>query len=129
MQDQEFWHSRWAENRIGFHLDDVNPLLPKYWSQVIPTKDQSVLVPLCGKSEDLVWLAGYHTSVTGVELKQYCCLFILCRELYTPMIFLNGQHELYEFDELSIYSGDFFTAPLDTYDLVYDRAASICTAS
>ena len=126
MQDQEFWHSRLAGNRIGFHLDDVNPLLPKYWSQVIPTKDQSVLVPLCGKSEDLVWLAGYHTSVTGVELSNIAVRSFFVEHFYTPMVTsLNGQHELYQFDELSIYSGDFFTAPLDTYDLVYDRAALI----
>ncbi|TOL43691.1 hypothetical protein CGH96_25310, partial [Vibrio parahaemolyticus] len=31
MRDQEFWHSKWASNQIGFHLEDVNPLLPAYW--------------------------------------------------------------------------------------------------
>ncbi|MGR5542789.1 thiopurine S-methyltransferase, partial [Vibrio campbellii] len=27
MKDPEFWHNKWASNRIGFHLEDVNPLL------------------------------------------------------------------------------------------------------
>ncbi|OEF24122.1 thiopurine S-methyltransferase [Vibrio rumoiensis] len=126
MQDQEFWHSRWAENRIGFHLEDVNPLLPKFWPQLAPTNEQSVLVPLCGKSEDLIWLANQHSSVTGVELSNIAVRSFFAEHFYTPMVAsLNGQHELYQFDELSIFAGDFFTAPLETYDLIYDRAALI----
>lgn len=42
---------------------------------------------------------------------------------------LNGQHELYQFDELSIYAGDFFTAPLTQFDNIYDRAALIALPS
>jgi thiopurine S-methyltransferase len=38
---------------------------------------------------------------------------------------VNGQHELFQFDELSIYTGDFFTAPLKPVDIVYDRAALV----
>ncbi|WP_194089187.1 thiopurine S-methyltransferase [Vibrio hibernica] len=126
MQDQEFWHNKWAENKIGFHLVDVNPLLPQFWPQVQPTQDQSVLVPLCGKSEDLIWLATKHQSVTGVELSNIAVRSFFAEHLYTPMVTsLSSQHELYQFDELSIYTGDFFTAPLESYDLIYDRAAMI----
>ncbi|WP_413477661.1 thiopurine S-methyltransferase [Vibrio hibernica] len=126
MQDQEFWHNKWAENKIGFHLVDVNPLLPQFWPQVQPTQAQSVLVPLCGKSEDLTWLATQHKSVTGVELSNIAVRSFFAEHLYTPMVTsLSSQHELYQFDELSIYTGDFFTAPLESYDLIYDRAAMI----
>ncbi len=34
-------------------------------------------------------------------------------------------HELYQFDELSIYTGDFFTAPVSKADIIYDRAALV----
>lgn len=126
MQDQEQWHNRWAENRIGFHLEDVNPLLVKFWPQVKPTREQKVFVPLCGKSEDLVWLSNKHDSVTGVELSKIAVRAFFAEHFYTPMVTtLNGEHELYQFDELSIYAGDFFTAPLDNYELIYDRAALI----
>ncbi|MBF3231197.1 hypothetical protein HKW85_25610, partial [Pseudomonas aeruginosa] len=23
----DFWHARWANNQIGFHLDEINPYL------------------------------------------------------------------------------------------------------
>ncbi len=45
---------------------------------------------------------------------------------YTPMVTpVSSQHELYQFDELSIYAGDFFTAPISPVDIIYDRAALI----
>ncbi|MGC9460848.1 thiopurine S-methyltransferase, partial [Vibrio genomosp. F10 str. 9ZD137] len=63
MNDPDFWHSKWAANQIGFHLEDVNPLLIQYWPKTQPKRSDSVLVPLCGKSEDLVWLATRHDDV------------------------------------------------------------------
>lgn len=126
MQDQEIWHNKWANNQIGFHLSDVNPLLSQYWQTLNPKPEDKVLVPLCGKSEDLIYLAERHQSVTGVELSQVAVRAFFAEHLYTPQeIILNNQHTLYEFDELSIYTGDFFTAPLDNYELIYDRAALI----
>ncbi|MGB2080094.1 MAG: thiopurine S-methyltransferase [Vibrio sp.] len=126
MQDQEFWHSKWASNQIGFHLSDVNPLLTQFWSNLEPKREHQVLVPLCGKSEDLIWLAQRHDDVTGVELSQIAVRAFFAEHFYTPQeIVMSGEHRLYQFDELSIYSGDFFTAPLAQYDLIYDRAALI----
>ncbi|MCW8336483.1 thiopurine S-methyltransferase [Vibrio paucivorans] len=126
MRDQEFWHSKWAANQIGFHLEDVNPLLIEFWQATRPTRESNVLVPLCGKSEDLVWLATKHNEVQGVELSNIAVRSFFSEHFYTPTVTtLNGQHELYQFDELSIYTGDFFTAPLQGADIIYDRAALI----
>ncbi len=61
----EFWHSRWAENRIGFHLNDTNPALTEHWHAVKATRDDRVLVPMCGKSVDLIWLAQRHDLLAG----------------------------------------------------------------
>ncbi|MEZ8823883.1 thiopurine S-methyltransferase [Vibrio sp. 10N.261.55.A7] len=126
MQDPEFWHNKWAANQIGFHLDDVNPLLTQFWPMTSPKRSDSVFVPLCGKSEDLVWLATKHADVKGVELSNIAVRSFFAEHFYTPMVTtLNGQHELYQFDELSIYTGDVFTAPIQQVDIVYDRAALI----
>lgn len=126
MRDPEFWHNKWASNNIGFHLDDVNPLLPQYWHHTNPKREDTVLVPLCGKSEDLVWLATKHNEVTGVELSQIAVRAFFAEHFYTPtVISINGMHELYQFDELSIYTGDFFSAPVSPADIVYDRAALV----
>ncbi|EGQ8732959.1 thiopurine S-methyltransferase [Vibrio parahaemolyticus] len=126
MRDQEFWHSKWASNQIGFHLEDVNPLLPACWHHANPKREDKVLVPLCGKSEDLVWLATKHDSVEGVELSQIAVRSFFAEHFYTPTVTpISGMHELYQFDELSIYTGDFFTAPVSQADIVYDRAALV----
>ena len=126
MNDPEFWHNKWASNQIGFHLNDVNPLLTQYWPALQPKRDEKVLVPLCGKSEDLVWLAEKHNDVIGVELSQIAVRAFFAEHFYTPLVTkLNHHHELYQFDELSLYTGDFFTAPVDKVDLVYDRAALV----
>ncbi|MFN1618353.1 thiopurine S-methyltransferase [Vibrio rotiferianus] len=126
MRDQEFWHTKWASNQIGFHLEDVNPLLPAFWQHTNPKREDTVLVPLCGKSEDLIWLATKHNEVQGVELSQIAVRAFFAEHFYTPTVTpVNGMHELYQFDELSIYAGDFFTAPVSKADIIYDRAALV----
>lgn len=123
--DAEFWHSRWAENRIGFHLSDVNPLLIKHWSALNAQRDDRVFVPMCGKSEDLVWLAQKHDHVIGVELSDIAVKAFFAENLYTPLVTGVGHQHLYQFDEISIYQGDYFTLNIDPVDVVYDRAALI----
>src|SRR5437868_13465864 len=72
----EFWHERWQQGQIGFHLGRVNPNLERH-HRVLTTNPTAsptasprarVLVPLCGKSLDMVWLAQQGQRVVGVEL-------------------------------------------------------------
>ncbi|NAX49096.1 thiopurine S-methyltransferase [Photobacterium halotolerans] len=124
--DAEFWHSRWAENRIGFHLNDTNPVLPYYWPKLGLQREDTVFVPMCGKSLDLTWLAEKHDQVTGVELSEIAVRAYFAEHLYLPTVTsLGNGHTLYEFDEVRIYCGDYFTAPVQPVDAVYDRAALI----
>ncbi len=32
--DSEFWKERWEKNQIGFHLDEVNPMLEKHFHEL-----------------------------------------------------------------------------------------------
>ncbi|CAK3637992.1 Thiopurine S-methyltransferase [Vibrio crassostreae] len=126
MNNPEFWHNKWAANQIGFHLEDVNPLLIEFWKKTDPSYEKSVFVPLCGKSEDLIWLASKHEEVQGVELSQIAVRAFFSEHFYTPTVTqINGQHELYQFDELSVYTGDYFTAPIQPVDIIYDRASLV----
>lgn len=126
MNDPEFWHNKWAANQIGFHLQDVNPLLIEHWPATQANKEEVVFVPLCGKTEDLVWLASKHECVQGVELSKIAVRSFFAEQLYTPIVTtIDGQHELYQFDELSIFAGDIFTAPIEKADIIYDRAALV----
>lgn len=66
----ERWLNRWEEGKIGWHQERVNSRLKAHWPNMGVAKGGSVLVPLCGKSLDMLWLhqAGY--SVVGAELSE-----------------------------------------------------------
>ena len=66
--DTTFWHDRWASNKIGFHRSAVNPLLEAHWASLGIVPASKVLVPLCGKSYDMVWLEEQGCAVVGAEL-------------------------------------------------------------
>ena len=66
--EEAFWQARWAQGQIGFHLQEVNPYLQQHWPSLSIAPGSQVLVPLCGKSLDMAWLAGQGLRVLGVEL-------------------------------------------------------------
>ncbi len=51
-----YWKNRWEKGNTGWHMDHVYSLLPKLWPQFNLPANAKVLVPLCGKSLDLLWL-------------------------------------------------------------------------
>lgn len=67
-QGNQQWFERWREGRIGFHSDRVQPLLARHWPLLAVSPGARVLLPLCGKSGDIGWLARQGYPVLGVEL-------------------------------------------------------------
>lgn len=123
-----FWQERWARNQIGFHLPEVNPYLLRYWPPLSLAKGAKVLVPLCGKSLDLMWLAsnGYH--VLGVELSEQAVEAFFSEQNLTPRITRQGVFKVYQADLIEIWCGDFFALDagvLADCTALYDRAALI----
>jgi thiopurine S-methyltransferase len=122
--DREFWINRWNQNQIGFHRQGVNPLLTQYWQQA----RGRVLVPLCGKSEDLRWLAEQRHEVVGVDVSLVAAKAFAAEQgvVFTethepPFTVLRGNWITY-------YVGDFFDFSPEIggrFDLFYDRAALI----
>jgi thiopurine S-methyltransferase len=66
--DEGFWAERWQQGQIGFHQHDVHQDLVTQAADWLAGGPKVVLVPLCGKSVDLPWLAAQGHSVIGVEL-------------------------------------------------------------
>ena len=60
------WIERWQIGRTGWHERQGNASLKRYWDLT----GRRVLVPLCGKSADLLWLESQGNSVTGIELSE-----------------------------------------------------------
>ncbi|KAA0944405.1 thiopurine S-methyltransferase [Pseudomonas sp. ANT_H14] len=126
--DPKFWHERWARNQIGFHLPEVNPYLQRHWPALVLMSGARVLVPLCGKSLDLAWLASQGHQVIGVELSETAIEGFFSEQGLTPQISQRGLFRVYQAGSIELWCGDFFA--LDEGDVAectafYDRAAMI----
>ena len=124
----EFWQARWARSEIGFHLSEVNPYLQRYWPDLGLAQGSRVLVPLCGKSLDMLWLAGQGHRVLGVELSRKAAEDFFAGHELTPNVTQRGAFTVFEAGSISLWCGDFFA--LGATDMVecaglYDRAALI----
>ena len=84
--NSKFWQQRWQEGRIGFHKSDVNPELIKHFSTLALPIGSRVLVPLCGKSVDMVWLARAGYDVVGIELVESAVQAFFIEQNITPTI-------------------------------------------
>lgn len=121
-----FWRSRWAENRIAFHEVQPNAFLQRHVARLGSAR--RVLVPLCGKSVDLVWLAAQGHQVVGVELVEAAVQRFFEEQQLTPQITTREGLVFYQAGSITIVAGDFFTttrALLGLVDALYDRAALI----
>ena len=124
----EFWHQRWEQNQIGFHSPEVNPHLQHYWSSFNTPPGQRVFVPMCGKSNDMLWLLaqGYH--VVGVELSPLAVEAFFKENNLQPTVRQHGKFIISEVEGLQIFCGDYFatsSSELGHIDVVYDRASLV----
>ncbi|MFJ7885315.1 thiopurine S-methyltransferase [Pseudomonas sp. NPDC096917] len=124
----EFWHARWERNQIGFHLDKVNAYLQRLWPAIGVEQGSRVLVPLCGKSLDLSWLAANGYEVLGVELSQTAVEQFFREQQIEPRIHQQGAFKVYEAGPITLLCGDFFALTVEDVAQctgLYDRAAII----
>ncbi|KAJ1620819.1 Thiopurine S-methyltransferase-domain-containing protein [Pavlovales sp. CCMP2436] len=64
----ERWADKWQAMDIKFHKRDVHPALAKHYDILFPDGAvKRVIVPLCGKTVDLPFLARKGHEVVGVE--------------------------------------------------------------
>jgi thiopurine S-methyltransferase len=85
-----------------------------------------VLVPLCGKSLDLCWLAAQGHTVIGVELAERAILDFFAEQGLT-FDRRDGVLPAYAARDLplTIHHGDYFAFTTPPCDALYDRAALV----
>lgn len=129
--DSNFWIKAWNDGRTNFHQKEYNSSLLKFFPELKPTNGENVLVPLCGKSKDMIWLASLGLNVHGVEVyEQPVKDFFSENNFVSPIVKAEGAFTDYNFHNIRISAGDFFK--LDTsrkYDLIYDRASLVALPS
>lgn len=118
----EPWLERWQEGRIGWHEEDGNASLKKYWRAA----GRTVLVPMCGKSVDLRWIATQGDRVVGVELSDIAVQSFFAEQ---GLEFRVSDSELPRYDatdiDISIYCGNLFELKSVRCDAHYDRGALV----
>ena len=121
-----YWLERWRDEQIGFHEGMPNAYLAEHVDRLGPGPGRRVLVPLCGKSIDLAFLAAHGFSVVGVELSPIAAeAFFTEAELAVTR---TADGKRLSARGIEIVIGDVFTMSareLGTFDALYDRAALV----
>jgi thiopurine S-methyltransferase len=126
--EKQFWLDRWEERQIGFHLPQVNAHLRKHWSALQLNAGDRVLVPLCGKSLDMLWLHEIGHGVLGVELSHIAVQEFFEENALDMKIHAQDVFSAIQTPAIQLRQGDFFD--LNSADVagikgVYDRAALV----
>lgn len=124
----DFWIQRWADNQIGFHESQVNPLLVAHVDALNLSRGARIFLPLCGKTLDIDWLLARGFRVVGVELSSLAAMQLFERLGIAPTIERVGALERHSAAGFDLFVGDFFQlamGELGEVDAVYDRAALI----
>ncbi|MDH3870182.1 MAG: thiopurine S-methyltransferase [Desulfuromonadales bacterium] len=126
--DKKFWHRRWQKNEIGFHMTDPHHFLQQFFPLLQTQPTDSVFVPLCGKSPDLVWLREEGLKVVGIELSRTAIVAFFNEndlpghwtdEAVLPFCSAEGY---------KLYCGDFFdltATEVSGINAYYDRGALV----
>lgn len=123
-----YWKSRWKKQHTGWHMEQVYPHLKTYLDRLNPDTGDTLFVPLCGKSRDLVWLAEQGFRVIGVEVSAVAVRQFFAETGITYSTESKAEFVIYQSDNIQIYQADFFklvSSWIPPLDAVYDKAALI----
>jgi len=126
--ENDYWLSRWQENDIPFHEKEVNADLVAYIEQLNLHPGDSVFIPLCGKTRDMLWLAEQGFHVVGVELSAIACRDFFAELNIKPNITKENKFTKYQYKNIELFCGDLFdltSKDVPRIQAVYDCKALI----
>jgi thiopurine S-methyltransferase len=149
------WKNKWDTGSTAWHRTQVHPSLQKYADEYLlepfPAGGAKILVPLCGKSVDLVYLAQKKkvAQVVGVEgvaaaVQAFAqenpdleLTAVLDQQQQCPegedanavAASASSDFTVWEGNSIQMLNGNFFAMQQnDLYDGIWDRAALIAIA-
>jgi thiopurine S-methyltransferase len=128
----EYWLKRWREGRTQWHHDAVMPPLMQHWPALDVPRDTLVLMPFCGKSLDMIWLAAQGYRVLGVEISPLGVEQFLAENNLQADTHETADGLRYRAGNIDIIQGDLFDVTATTLagcDAIYDRAALIAQSA
>jgi thiopurine S-methyltransferase len=124
----DFWHERWEKGEIGFHQQDFNRHMQQFTARLKIAPGAHILVPLCGKSLDMLWLADQGYRVSGIEISERAVRDFFAENRLAHEIGREPGVISYRGEHISILCMDFFTLEnthLPHIDAVFDRASVV----
>lgn len=128
IMEKDFWLSRWQNGDTGFHQNKVMPLLQKYWPQLNVAAPAKVLVPLAGKTLDILWFSQQNYEVYAVELSDLAIKQFFAEHQLSPSISQDGEFTIYKSGKINFICGDILALKASffhDFNACYDRAALI----
>ena len=126
--EHDFWHERWAKDEIGFHQHEYNAHMQAFTDRLALNPGDHLLVPLCGKSLDMLWLLRQGYRVSGIELSRKAAEDFFAENQVQADISEIAGGLCFSGDNLNIYCADFFEFDFELispFDAIYDRASLI----
>jgi thiopurine S-methyltransferase len=126
--EPEFWHDRWRNGEIGFHKQDFNAHMMDFFDLLGLEQGDNILVPLCGKSRDMLWLRDRKFQVTGIEISPIAVADFFAENSIEYETQSHDWGTRYIAEGISILCADFFnvsSVDLPPVDGIYDRASLI----
>ena len=122
-----FWHDRWKNQLTRWHRAEYNDLMLKHWHSLSAPDGSEVLVPLCGKSLDMLWLAEQGYSIVGLEMVEQAINTFFSENQLSPESTQFGKLVKHSSPPFTIFQGDVFALEAGTVqaDAWYDRAAMV----
>ncbi|RUA04478.1 MAG: thiopurine S-methyltransferase [Gammaproteobacteria bacterium] len=122
------WIQRWKDGETGWHKDTPNDKLVKFIDCLQLERAATVLVPLCGKSQDMVYLLEQGYKVIGVELSEVAVTAFFQENAMPYTVQEANNFTVYNARNIRIFCGDFFnldSGHLGMTSALYDRGALI----
>ncbi|MCB0272149.1 MAG: hypothetical protein KDD46_03965 [Bdellovibrionales bacterium] len=124
----DYWKKRWLSGDIGWHQNEVHPLLVKYYDAYSLRNENHFFFPLCGKTLDVDWILQKGHQVTCVEISEIAIEEIAKRLHIHWQMRTENNFTVYQHDKLTIYKGDYFDCvnlDIPPIDVVFDRGAFV----
>ena len=126
--EADFWHDKWEKDDTGFHEEEINGHLMNFWQELGLRKGDAVFVPLCGKSNDMLWLAKQGYYVVGAELSPLGVEAFFKDNNLEVSQSIYEKTTLWKSDNIKIFCGNLFDLKADqlcNIKAVYDRGSLI----
>lgn len=126
--EKKFWEEAWEQGNIGFHQKIIHSYLRRFYRRLGIAEGDSVFVPLCGKSLDMVWLQQQGAAVVGVEFSPLAVQAFFEENDLNALRDQQEPFESYSSGNLQLLCGDLFNLSQEEIGharAVYDRASLV----